>query len=77
MSVDLALMRRDFHQASAWHGWSAEDQAEIGAAIAEAMQAGEPELLAGWAEWLEQMAGRLHLERLVRGLEARTKRRAA
>lgn len=77
MSVDLALMRRDFHQAAAWEGWPSGDQAEIGAAIAEAVQAGDPEMLSCWSAWLAEMSGRPHLGAAVRAMEARVKARRA
>ena len=69
--ADLNRMRRAFLSAAAWCGWSEADQAEIGAEIKAAVDAGNEEALAYWAARLEQLAGWLHLAQQCRAAEAR------
>lgn len=71
MAVDLNRMRRAFLSAAAWCGWSEADQAEIGAEIRAAIEAGNEEALAYWSARLEQLAGWTHLAARCRAAEAR------
>lgn len=71
MAVDLNRMRRAFLCAAAWCGWTEADQAEIGAEIKSALDAGNEETLAYWAARLEALAGWAHLATLCRAAEAR------
>lgn len=56
-TADLDRMRAAFVLAAAWHGWSEEDQADIGASIREAIEAGDEQVLLLWQTWLDGMAG--------------------
>lgn len=71
--AETARMRRCFKVAAVWEGWTADDQAEISAAIRAALDAGEPEILACWQAWLEDMSGLDRMTTLCRAAEARIK----
>lgn len=73
MTPDLNRMRRAFLCAAAWCGWTEADQAEIGAEIKSALDAGNEEALAYWAARLEALAGWAHLAALCRTAEAHIK----
>lgn len=55
---EIDRMRADFPLAALAEGWSAGDQAEIGAAIKAAMDAGDAETIAYWSAVLAEAAGR-------------------
>lgn len=71
--TDLARMRLCFKVAAVWCGWSEAEQAEISAEIRAAVDARDPEMLAFWAAWLEDMSGLEHITALCRAAEARIK----
>lgn len=73
MTIDLNRMRRCFLVAAVWNGWTEADQAEFGAAIKAAVDAGDTEALAWWADFLEQASGLAYLTALCRATEARIK----
>lgn len=73
MSVELQRMRTCFKVAGVWEGWTAEDQEEISAAIRADLDAGDPEILACWQAWLEDMSGLERMTALCRVAEARIK----
>ena len=76
MAVDLNRLRRAFLSAAAWCGWSEADQEEIGAEIRAVIEAGNEEVLAWWAAYIESLAGWAHLATLCRAAEARIKAQA-
>lgn len=53
----IEQMRADFPDAARYEGWSAEDQAEFGAAIRAAIAASDTEALAYWSQELARAAG--------------------
>lgn len=71
--ADLERMRTAFVVAAVWEGWSAADQAEYGAQIKAAIDAGDQVALEWWAEYLEQASGLEHLASCCRAAEARIK----
>lgn len=73
MSGELQRMRTCFKVAAVWEGWTAEEQEEISAAIRAALDAGDPEILACWRDWLEDMSGLARMAALCRAAEARIK----
>lgn len=73
MTIDLNRMRRAFLSAAAWCGWTEADQAEIGAEIKSALDAGNEDAPTYWAAHLEALAGWAHLAALCRAAEARIK----
>jgi len=77
--AEMARMRRCFSVATFWNGWSKAEQAEIGAEIRAALDAGDAEIIAFWQTWLEDMSGLERMTALCRAAEARIKarRRAA
>jgi hypothetical protein len=71
--AETARMRRCFKVAAVWAGWTADDQAEFSAAIRADLNAGDPESLACWQAWLEDMSGLERMTALCRAAEARIK----
>lgn len=69
--AETARMRRCFKVAAVWAGWTADDQAEFSAAIRAALDAGDPEILACWQAWLEDMSGLERMTALCRAAESR------
>lgn len=66
----VAVLRQRFALAAEWSGWSAEERAEIGQAIAEVVDAGDEEAAGLWLAWLEQLAGLDWLRPRLRAFEA-------
>lgn len=71
--ADLERMRVAFVVAAIWEGWSPADQAEYGAEIRAAIEAGNHVALEWWAEYLERASGLPHLTAACRAAEAHIK----
>lgn len=58
--MDLDKLRSDFVAVRAWmvkyEVWTADEAAEVGAGIGEAVKAGDAGELAFWSDWMERMA---------------------
>lgn len=71
--AEMNRMRKCFNVAAIWEGWTEQDQAEIGVVIREALDVGDPEIIACWQAWLEDMSGLERMGALCRAAEARIK----
>lgn len=77
MTTDLNRMRRAFASAAIWCGWSAADQADIGATIKAVIDSGDEAAIAWWSGYLVGLAGWDYLGQQCRAAEARMKAEAA
>ena len=73
MAVDLNRMRKCFDVATTWNEWSEQDRAEIATEIRAALDKGDPEMIALWASWLEEMSDLERIGALCRAAETRIK----
>lgn len=69
--AEINRMRRCFRVAAVWEEWSEQDQTEIAAAIREAIDAGDQDILAGWMAWLEDISSLERMGTLCRAAEER------
>ena len=71
--TEINRMRRCFRVAAVWEGWSIADREEISNEIRLAIDASDPEILACWAAWLEDMSCLQRMGELCRAAEMRIK----
>lgn len=71
MAVNLNRMRKCFEFASTWNNWTAEERSEIAVEIKAALDKGDPEIIALWANWLEETSDLVRIGELCRAAEAR------
>jgi hypothetical protein len=59
--VDIPTLRRHFNQVEAWAvgcgEWTADEAREIGLAIRAAIETGDADYLAWWADWFAHWSG--------------------
>lgn len=76
-AIDLGSLRTRYAQAAAWAGWSAEDRAEISAAIGAAVASGDAATIASWQAWLDELVGLDWMAARCRAAERRIRDAAA
>ena len=80
-AVDLDTMREDYRLVRRWwrerDGWSETDLVEADAGVKAAVDGGDIELIACWANWLAGLAKEIRdMTARVRAMEARMKEEA-